>query len=166
MFKSAMALRVFAVFLLAGLSSPVYSIDIIDYLSNCNSVNCNSQLLRGTIQSSDNLLGRNRSWSTTAFCGAGECCRFAITRSDTGKSLNLSVVGPGSELHYRSLNDPPVVALEAPRSGEYTVIVGTFLEQTGSAPTSFSLRYGRYPHDNLNCETKSLPMVDQEEIVR
>ena len=157
-----------ACFPLILLSGPVLAggIDIIDGRSLCTAINCNSQVIRGSIQADLSPLAKNARWSYTAFCGAGECCRFDITHNDSGESLAMTVVAADVNQVYAESGATPTLEIESFRSGPATVMVTGRLETSDFAkpnqPKRFTLRYGRYLPNNPNCANPDLRLVPQE----
>ena len=157
-----------ACFPLVMVSGPVFAdgIDIVDARNTCTVINCNSQVIRGSIQADLSPLARNARWSHTVYCGAGECCRFDITRNDGGETLAMTVVAADVNQVYTETGATPTLEIESFRSGPATVMVTGRLETGDFAkpnqPKRFTLKYGRYDSFNANCANKDLPLVPQE----
>ena len=159
-----------ACFPLVMVSGPVYAggIDLIDGKNTCTAINCNSQVVRGSIQSDLSPFSKNARWSYTAYCSAGECCRFDITHNDNLEieGLSMTVVAADVNDTYTEIAVTPTLEIVPQRSGPHTVFVTARLE-TGDLPSPnrpkrFTLRYGRYNTGNPNCANPDLRLVPQE----
>lgn len=151
-------IALFTLLLVPGLGSaqtPVFD----DTFSTCNTINCSSLRIPGTVLSFSPSAGN---WDINAFAAAGECVRLDVISE--GTDLEMVVVAPNGSVFRnddRAVGDlRPLVKIDrTPNNGWYTVHLAQF---AGSAVNAnFVLLYGRYNSGNINCVPASTPFVTQ-----
>ena len=118
-----------------------------DTVSSCSGINCGALVIRGVQQT-------NEPFVVQVFSAAGECLRLDI--DEQSQNLGMATVSPnvfiGGFSDDRSISDDrPLIRMDpTDLTGWHTIVVS--LENPGPQLAKFTLKYGRYPTGNPNCE--------------
>jgi hypothetical protein len=135
--------------------------------STCTGINCGSESLAATYELSPS--GQAIPFIAQIFSSGGECLRVDITALGTAPpngDLETVLVSPNGTTWRNDDGGTcvrcPLVKANTPSGvdGWYTVSISHFAGN--GSPTSFRLRYGRYPLGNPNCASPT-PAMDSLE---
>jgi hypothetical protein len=119
-----------------------------DSKSSCSGINCGAMTIRGVHQ-------RDEPFVIQVLAAEGECLRLDV--DEQSEDMAMLVIAPS--VNYGISSDDrdfdggdyrPLVNAEVPWSGWYTVVVSYYALDHLTA--KFTLKYGRYPAGNANCQ--------------
>lgn len=132
---------------------------IVDGLSTCTDINCQSARVQGMVLSKGAVAAN---FTFNVYAEAGECLRFDVI-AQTGIDFETVVIAPNGSVYRNDDGSPscltcPLVKIDpAPNTGYYAVRLAHYggLAYSGT----LFLQYGRYPTGNPNCSTPTPPLT-------
>jgi hypothetical protein len=141
-------------------TNPISATPLVDRsLDDCAQENCGAVTIGGSVLRHDsNILP----WVAQIVAREGECLRIEVTRQGNA-DLEAVLIAPNGAVfrndNISAENTLPRIKVDpAPRTGWYTLQ----LSQENGAPViaDFTLVFGRYNGNNMNCKPPTLPVGD------
>jgi hypothetical protein len=127
---------------------------VFDTKDTCTTINCNAATYTGTYEGTFD--GNAQPFILQIFAQRNECVRLAVTQQQN--DLEMVLISPNGAV-WRNDNSGgtpnPLIKARTGSSpdGWYTLQISQFNGLSSNTGFDFTLKYGRYNADNLNCNS-------------